>query len=93
MPALVMAILLPVHASLSVELSENVWNHGSQDCDSSPEPAIDIYQFDAATFILQRLIAQRSGPRSTGHLRVLVAHSHSHSDHTAGDASFATSQG
>jgi len=116
------------------ELSQKVWNHGSADCDANRDPAIEVYQFDAATFILRQskcvhfeapfiyllfgedqvflqdtgatddparfpiyetvraLIARRqqAGARE---LRLLVSHSHSHRDHTAGDAQFSNRPG
>lgn len=110
------------------DLAEKVWNHGAPDCSTPSGPAIEIFEFDASSFILrqnrclnfeapfiyvlfgahtmfvqdtgatpesgtfplfaelQKIAAKREagGPR----LKWLVTHSHSHSDHTAGDAQF-----
>jgi len=115
-----------MHAEAANDLSKKVWQHGSEDCAKNQDPAIEVFEFDADTYILrqnkcvhfeapfiyvlfgdqtvfvqdtgatadpvrfplydviQRLVAQRNNPA----LKVLVAHTHSHSDHTAADAQF-----
>jgi hydroxyacylglutathione hydrolase len=115
-----------VHADAVSDLSKKVWQHGSQDCAKNQDPPIEVFEFDADTYILrqnkcvhfeapfiyvlfgeqtvfvqdtgatadparfplydviQRLIAQRGNTA----LKVLVTHTHSHSDHTAADAQF-----
>ncbi|MGH8545140.1 MAG: MBL fold metallo-hydrolase [Gammaproteobacteria bacterium] len=120
--------VLPIHGAFSGNLSEKVWNHGSEDCASNRDPAIEVFEFDAATYILRQnkcvhfeapfiyvlfgkhtvfvqdtgatadpdrfplhdvvrgLVAEQ-GNQAEG-LHILVTHSHSHSDHTAGDAQF-----
>ncbi|MGH8177294.1 MAG: MBL fold metallo-hydrolase [Steroidobacter sp.] len=125
-----LAITALTTTGLCAELDEKVWIHGSEDCGANRDPAIEIFQFDPATFILrqnkcvhfeapfiyvlfgehtvfvqdtgateeperfpiydvvQKLIAQRARPASAPSLRVLVTHSHSHGDHTAGDLQF-----
>ena len=127
---LIVAAILAVPADAApTRLSEKVWIHGSEDCASNPDPPIDVFAFDATTYVLRQskcihfeapfiyvligdhtvfvqdtgataeadrfplyrvirdLVDQRQ--RATGkELRVLVTHSHSHGDHTAGDAQF-----
>jgi hydroxyacylglutathione hydrolase len=111
-------------------LEQKVWIRGAADCERSADPALEVFQFDADTYVLRqskcahfeapfiyvlfgehtvfvqdtgaleeatsapvydvvrKLIAAK-GPRAGGvELRVLVTHSHSHGDHTAGDAQF-----
>jgi glyoxylase-like metal-dependent hydrolase (beta-lactamase superfamily II) len=38
--------------------------------------------------LIRKLIAEKAPPSSRGEMRILVTHSHSHGDHTAGDAQF-----
>jgi hydroxyacylglutathione hydrolase len=126
--------MLHMGLSLSAELDQKVWNHGSEDCTRNQDPAVEVFRFDAATYVLrqnkcvhfeapfiyvlfgehsvlvhdtgatadperfplyavvQRLMAQHNGTEgseSTGQRRrVIVTHSHSHSDHTAADGQF-----
>jgi glyoxylase-like metal-dependent hydrolase (beta-lactamase superfamily II) len=125
--------MLLTRPGFPAELAHKVWNHGSEDCARNEDPAIEVFRFDAATYVLrqnkcvhfeapfiyvlfgertvlvhdtgatgdperfplydvvQGLIAQPSandGPVSAERQRVLVTHSHSHSDHTAGDGQF-----
>jgi hypothetical protein len=47
-------VTLPAYASPSAELSDKVWNHGSEDCSSNKDPAIEVFQFDAATYVLRQ---------------------------------------
>lgn len=42
------------HACLANELSEKAWNNGADDCDNNQDPAIEVFQFDAATYILRQ---------------------------------------
>jgi hydroxyacylglutathione hydrolase len=119
------AVALPACAALAGDLRDKTWIHGSQDCDSNKDPPIEVFQFDADTYVLrqnkcvnfeapfiyvlfgehtafvqdtgatddpakfpvydaiQNLAAQRAS-----RLRLLVTHSHSHGDHTAGDVQF-----
>ena len=121
---------LPAYAGLSADLSDKVWIHGSEDCSSNKDPAIEVFQFDATTYVLrqnkcvhfeapfiyvlfgehtvfvqdtgatadaaqfplydvvQDLVAERQARPGAERLRLLVTHSHSHGDHTAGDAQF-----
>jgi hydroxyacylglutathione hydrolase len=107
-----------------------VWNHGAADCSSNKDPAIQVVQVDADTYVLrqnkcvhfeapfiyvlfgehtvfvqdtgataepaqfplydvvQSLVAQRARRPGAEPLRLLVTHSHSHGDHTAGDPQF-----
>lgn len=46
--------LLPIHGSLAGDLSEKVWNQGSEDCRNNRDPAIEVYEFDSATYILRQ---------------------------------------
>jgi hydroxyacylglutathione hydrolase len=111
-------------------LEQKVWIHGSADCKRNADPAIEIFQFDPATYVLRqnkcahfeapfvyvlfgehtvfvqdtgaledaarapvydvvrKLMASRDPATARGALRMLVTHSHSHGDHTAGDAQF-----
>jgi glyoxylase-like metal-dependent hydrolase (beta-lactamase superfamily II) len=117
-----------VHASPPSDLNAKVWNHGAEDCRANRDPAIEVFRYDAATYILRQnkcvhfeapfiyvlfgshtvfvqdtgavadpersplyqtvrdLISQRPAPAPP--LRLLVTHSHSHGDHTAGDSQF-----
>lgn len=123
-------VTLPAYAGPFAELSGKVWNHGSEDCSSNKDPAIEVFQFDAATYVLrqnkcvhfeapfvyvlfgehtvfvqdtgatadptqfplydvvQNLVAQRERRPGAERVRLLVTHSHSHGDHTAGDPQF-----
>ena len=44
----------PVQASASGDLAEMAWNHGSKDCTENRDPALEVYQFDANTYILRQ---------------------------------------
>lgn len=48
------ALLAPAHGGASGGLAEKVWNHGSEDCARNRDPAIEVYQFDAETYILRQ---------------------------------------
>jgi hydroxyacylglutathione hydrolase len=124
----VTALLADVSAASA--LDEKVWIHGSEDCDRNRDPPIEVFQFDAATYILRQnkcvhfeapfiyvlfgehtvlvqdsgateeperfpiydvvreLVAEKGRAASGDELKVLVTHSHSHGDHTAGDTQF-----
>jgi hydroxyacylglutathione hydrolase len=124
------AAALPAGAGLAADLSDKVWNHGSEDCSGNKDPAIEVSQFDADTYVLrqnkcvhfeapfiyvlfgehtvfvqdtgatadpaqfplydvvQDLVAKRARPAGAQRMRILVTHSHSHGDHTAGDPQF-----
>ena len=45
---------LPAYAGLSADLSDKVWIHGSEDCSRNEDPAIEVFQFDAATYVLRQ---------------------------------------
>jgi hydroxyacylglutathione hydrolase len=119
------ALLLPASVALSGDLREKTWIHGSEDCDTNRDPPIEVFQFDADTYVLRQnkcvnfeapfiyvlfgehtvfvqdtgatddpakfpvydVIQNLAAQRAT-RLRLLVTHSHSHGDHTAGDAQF-----
>lgn len=51
---LVIAVSMPATAGASSGLIEKVWNHGSEDCASNHDPAIEVYRFDADTYILRQ---------------------------------------
>lgn len=127
---LIVAAILAVQADAAPSrLSEKVWIHGSEDCSSDRDAPVDVFAFDATTYVLRQskcihfeapfiyvligdhtVFVQDTGAtaeadrfplyrvirnlvdqqqRTTGkELRVLVTHSHSHGDHTAGDAQF-----
>jgi hydroxyacylglutathione hydrolase len=116
--------------SAAAGLSEKVWIHGAEDCSRNRDPAIEVFEVDAATYVLrqskcvhfeapfiyvlfgehtvfvqdtgatdeaerfpiydvvQKLVADKSRSTPRRELRMLVTHSHSHGDHTAGDAQF-----
>jgi hydroxyacylglutathione hydrolase len=121
---------LPVHAGVAADLHNKTWNRGAEDCSSNKDPAIEVFQFDADTYVLRQnkcvhfeapfiyvlfgqhtvfvqdtgatadaaqfplydvvhdLVARRDRPPGAAPLRLLVTHSHSHGDHTAGDPQF-----
>jgi glyoxylase-like metal-dependent hydrolase (beta-lactamase superfamily II) len=123
-------IALLADVSVAGVLEDKKWIHGSADCDSNRDPAVEVFQFDAATYVLrqnkcvhfeapfmyvlfgehtvfvqdtgateeperfpvyeavQKLIAQQGRSPTAAPFHVLVTHSHSHGDHTAGDAQF-----
>ncbi len=122
--------MLPPGAAFSIDLGEKTWNHGSEDCSSNADPAIEVFQVDPGTYILrqnkcvhfeapfiyvlfgedavlvqdtgatadpatfplydfvQTLIARRNEFQPDKEVKILVTHSHSHSDHTAADSQF-----
>jgi hydroxyacylglutathione hydrolase len=97
-----------------------LWNHGAADCGSNKDPAIQVFEADADTYVLRQnkcvhfeapfiyvlfgehtVFVQDTGATEDPALyeavrklvaqrerRILVTHSHSHGDHTAGDAQF-----
>ncbi len=112
------------------KVNQKSWAHGAADCKSNKDPAIDVLQFNEATFILrqnkcvhfeapfiyvlfgnstvfvqdtgatadddkfplyrtvQSLVTQWQKSHHNENLKILVTHSHSHSDHTAADVQF-----
>lgn len=112
--------------TLTTTLQNKKWIHGSADCKTNEDPAIEIFQYDQASYILRQnkclsfeapfiylligeekvlvldtgasksesdfslyetvrsLINATSGEKK----ELLVVHSHSHSDHYAGDTQF-----
>ena len=46
--------LIAIHVAAGSELDEKVWNHGSADCSSNRDPAIEVFRFDATTYILRQ---------------------------------------
>jgi len=42
------------HAETVERLNQNVWNHGSENCEENQDPAIEIFQFDSDTYILRQ---------------------------------------
>jgi hydroxyacylglutathione hydrolase len=118
--------IVPTLVSASDVLAQRVWIHGAKDCASNTDPAIEVFEFDAASYILrqnrcvhpeapfvyvlfgeQSVLVQDTGAtadprqfplfdtvrslidrRGQGSPKILVIHSHSHSDHTAADAQF-----
>ena len=118
----------PAYAA-PTSLGEKDWIHGSENCRANRDPPIEVFAFDATTFVLRQnkclhfeapfiyvffgahtafvqdtgataeadrfplrkvildLVAERQRLTATS-LRILVTHSHSHSDHTAADAQF-----
>jgi hydroxyacylglutathione hydrolase len=127
--SVIAAALLAV--AMATPLAEKVWIHGSADCASSRDPAIDVLRVDADSYVLRQSkcvhaeapfiyvlfgthtvfiqdTGATSGPerfplfetvqgliaeRSARELKILVSHSHSHGDHTAGDGQFRGKKG
>lgn len=48
------AFVAPVPVSASSGLADKAWNHGSRDCAENRDPALEIYRFDADTYILRQ---------------------------------------
>ena len=48
------AFAAPVQVSASTGLAEMAWNHGSRDCTGNRDPALEVYRFDANTYILRQ---------------------------------------
>lgn len=124
----VLAALLVVEAAAAESLEAKVWNRGAADCGAHSDAPIEVFEFDATSFILrqnrclnfeapfiyvlfgartvfiqdtgatpepdrfpiygeiEKLVAKRQATGTP--LTWLVTHSHSHGDHTAGDAQF-----
>lgn len=50
-----LAAFIPlVPAGASSGLGEKAWNHGSEDCARNQDPAVEVYRFDADTYILRQ---------------------------------------
>jgi hypothetical protein len=43
-----------MHVAAGSELDRKVWNHGSVDCSGNRDPAIEVFRFDATTYILRQ---------------------------------------
>lgn len=50
----VAALMAPFQASASSALADKTWIHGSEDCDTNRDPALEVYRFDADTYILRQ---------------------------------------
>src|SRR5688500_12828730 len=48
------AFVAPVHASVSNDLADKVWIHGSKDCAENQDPALEVFEFDADSYILRQ---------------------------------------
>ncbi len=48
------AFVAPVQAGISNDLTDKVWIHGSTDCADNQDPAIEIFRFDADSYILRQ---------------------------------------
>ena len=48
------AFVAPVQASVPSGLADMVWNHGSNDCARNQDPALEVFRFDADTYILRQ---------------------------------------
>lgn len=44
----------PVYAGASGDLASKVWNHGSEDCASNHDPAIEVFEAATGTYILRQ---------------------------------------
>lgn len=111
-------------------LREKKWIHGSADCNSNTDPAIEVFRYDQSSYVLRQnkclsfeapfiyvligdekvlvldtgatesaldfplyetvrsLVNEQSGQDRNAEKELLVMHSHSHSDHYAGDSQF-----
>lgn len=110
----------------AAELRDKQWIHGSPDCDSNVDPAIEVFRYDSSSYILrqnkclsfeapfiyvllgdERVFILDTGAtesaskfplyetvrslinqKQEAEPELLVVHSHSHSDHHAGDSQF-----
>jgi hydroxyacylglutathione hydrolase len=43
-----------IHVAAGSELDAKVWNHGSADCSTNRDPPIEVFRFDATTYILRQ---------------------------------------
>jgi hydroxyacylglutathione hydrolase len=46
--------MLLMAPSFAAELEQKVWHHGSEDCTANQDPAIEVFRFDAATYVLRQ---------------------------------------
>jgi hydroxyacylglutathione hydrolase len=116
--------------NLAAQLQQKKWIHGSADCKSNTDPAIEVFRYDPSSYILrqnkclsyespfiyvlfgyekvlvldtgateseldfplyetvQSLIVEQSEGDGKTEKELLVIHTHSHSDHYAGDSQF-----
>jgi len=58
---IVSILVAPAHASLndqtkllSESLQQKKWNHGSVDCKSNTDPAIEVHQYDQSSYVLRQ---------------------------------------
>lgn len=58
---IVSILVAPTHASLndqtkllSESLQQKKWNHGSVDCKSNTDPAIEVHQYDQSSYVLRQ---------------------------------------
>ena len=116
--------------NLASALHQKKWIHGSSDCQSNTDPAIEVFRYDQSSYVLrqnkcasfeapfiyvlfghekvlvldtgatesaldfplyktvQSLIKEQSQQGGKTERKLLVIHSHSHSDHYTGDSQF-----
>jgi len=48
------AVAAPIHGGAADGLGEKAWIHGSQDCATNRDPAIEVHRFDADTYVLRQ---------------------------------------
>jgi hydroxyacylglutathione hydrolase len=48
------AFAAPVHANAPSGLADTDWNRGSKDCAKNEDPALEVYRFDADSYILRQ---------------------------------------
>ena len=75
--------------NLASLLQQKKWIHGSANCKSNTDPAIEVYKYDQSSYSLVKiLIEEHSLQGEKSDKEILVIHSHSHRDHYAGDVQF-----
>jgi len=47
------SVVSPVHSQLLSGTMDVQWNQGSEDCVNNPQPPIQVYRYNAQTFILR----------------------------------------
>ena len=53
-PVIALLALAPVQSSLAGSLADKAWIHGSSDCAENRDPPLDVYRFDADSYILRQ---------------------------------------
>lgn len=48
------AIAISMQANAATDLAAHAWIHGAKDCTTNRDPAIEVLQFDAATYVLRQ---------------------------------------